>query len=339
MAIVVEKEFVHAVHQIHNLVEDKVLCSSNKEKGVIESKIPLYVSNIVSAYLILAFTRLSNADIVKWKISFNDVILTRELKPHIEFSINNKYIQSVFVYDVSRIVPRNESSIKISCTAKGYVYLDGVTLLTIAQYKGFHTHIKCEVNPYIIDDSISRSYNLTPSFDANEAIIHLGLIATSPSWIEIKTSYGDIKKINLLKGYNVIESKLNKNSLSSIQISSGSPQTRHIFSCAALQYAEYPSITIEDLKIIGSVIKLKLKNVGNSVNDTLELMVLRYGIPIYKVSLPQLKPNEHIDYEIDLNSIVKQGGFKANNIVFRIIWSKAYKLFERDIPLNSQLIL
>jgi len=40
------------------------------------------------------------------------VILTREFKPHIDISINNKYIQSVFIYDISKIL-MNDFYLKI----------------------------------------------------------------------------------------------------------------------------------------------------------------------------------------------------------------------------------
>lgn len=334
MTIMIEKEYVDAVHYLNNLIEDKVICNSNRDKGAVESRTSLRVTDIKAAYLILVFTKSNNIDVIKWKISFNDVILTRELKPHIEKTINDKFTQTVFVYDVSKIMTKDEASIKISCTAKGYVYLDGVTLLTIAQYKGFHTYVACEVNPYVMSNTISKTYNMTPSFDINEAIIYLGLIASTPSWIKIKSCHGDVFNTNIPKGYNIIEATIDKDFLSNIQIHSEPPQIRHIFSCIMLRHANYPDIVVDNISFTSSSIKLKLRNIGSSANDSLELLVLRYGIPIYRVSLPQLKPYEDIEYEISLGSINKQIGFRPNNITIRIIWSKAYRIFERDVPIK-----
>lgn len=333
MTIRVANEYLNAVHHLYNLAEDKILCNNTRDRGSVESRISLPETSIVSAYLILAFTRLIDINIVKWKISFNDVILTRELKPHIEKPINDNYVQSLFVYDVSKIMFKNEASIKIACSAKGFVSLDGATLLTIAQYKGFHTFIICEIEPYTISDSVAKQYNLSPSFKVNESHLYLGLIASTLSNIEIKTDHGITRKFNLLKGYNIVEAFLGSTYPGSIQMKSNT-DVRHLFSCITLRYAQYPQVTIENLDIQGSIVRLKLRNTGATSCDSLDLLVLRYGVPLRRTPLTSLKPGEYIDVELNLNEIAKHIVNKLGGITLRITWSKAHKLFESDIPIK-----
>lgn len=339
MVIIIEKSYMNTVHRVYNLIEDKVLCNYNRDKGVIESRIPLPTSDIVAAYLITVFTRSNNIDIIKWKISFNDVILTREFKPHIETNINDNYTQTLFVYDISKIILKNNASIKIACNAKGYMYIDGVTLLTIIRYNDFNTHLLCEVNPYTIDGIKEKAYNVSPSFEINEVATHIGLITTVSDWLEIKID-DNIKRLNLPRGYNVVEVATRKSSMNAIQINSSSSKIRHIFSCIELRYVEYPRIIVENIQAEDSIIKFTVKNIGEGIGDSLELILMRYGVPIYRTQLPVLKPNEFLNYEINLNNITtKLTGFRPNNITLRIIWSKAYKLFEYDVPIRSLSIV
>jgi len=333
MPIKIVNEYLDAVYHLYSLAEDKILCNEVKDKSSIESRISLPTADIVSAYLVLAFTRSNNIDILKWKISFNDVILTRELKPHVEKPIDEDHMQTMFVYDISKIIPKNEASIKISCTAKGYINLDSAILLTIMRYKGFHTHIACEIEPHTVNDNFIKSYNLSPSFTANETYLHLGLVSPTTGTLEIRTDNGVIKKFHLLKGHNLIEAYLGNNSLGLIQIQSNA-NVRHLFSCIAVKHTQYPQIIIENLNTQGAIIRFRLRNTGNSSCDSLDLILLRYGIPLRKTSLASLKPGEYLDLEINIGDILKQGVQKINGIVLRIVWSKAHKLFEYDVPIK-----
>ncbi|MEM0371820.1 MAG: hypothetical protein QXG46_05580 [Ignisphaera sp.] len=332
MAIVIQREYSDAVYYVHNFVEDKVLCNNSKDKESIISKITLPTSEIEAAYLILSITRSVNIDVMKWKIALNNVILTREFKPHIEKIMNDSYVQSVFVYDVSKIVNSNEVLLKISCNAKGYIYLDGATLVALLRYKGFHIHIYCKVDPYTLANPIQNSFNIAPSFKANEILLNIGVVSPSNSLLNVAT-YSDERKIKLFKGYNVVEVKLDRNDITAFSITSDNEGLRHIFSCIIFRYSEFPKIVVNDLKIEKSTIKLKLTNVGNSRSDKLELVIIRHGIPIYRASLKSLEPHEQLDYEIDIETL-KQMNIKTNGIVLRIVWSKAYQLFEQDIPIK-----
>ncbi|MEM1645789.1 MAG: hypothetical protein QXL96_07995 [Ignisphaera sp.] len=335
MAVTITNEHTNAVHHLYNLIEDKVLCNNSKDRASIESKVSLPTTDITAAYLMLVFTRSTKIDVIKWKISFNDVILTRELKPHIEKPINEYYIQSILVYDVSKVMTKNDVSIRIACSAKGHLSLDGATLLAVMRYKGFHTCITCEIDPLTIDDDITRYYSLNPSFEANETNLSLGLIASSPSWLEIKTENNFIKRFDVLRGYNVVEAIFDKAYSGPIHLRTNPlHNVRYLFSCIALRYAEYPLITIEELHIQYPWIKIKLKNTGNSACDNLNLLILRYGVPLRRIQLAPLKPNTDEDIEINLDSIAKQFGGKMDGVNLRIIWSKAHKLFEHDIPLK-----
>jgi len=335
MAVTITNEYTNAVLHLYNLIEDKILCNGNKDRMSVESRISLPTTDVIAAYLVLIFTRSSNIDVIKWKISFNDVILTRELRPHIEKPINENYTQTVFVYDVSKVMIKNDASIKIACSARGYLSLDGATLLTVMRYKGFHTCIACEIEPNTINEGIIKYYSLNPTFEANETHLSLGLIAPSPSWLEIKTENNLTKRFDILKGYNVIETTFGKAYSGAIHLHTNPlHNTRYLFSCIALRYVEYPYITIEELNTHHTSIKIKLKNIGNSSCDSLNLLILRYGIPLRRMPLIPLEPNNDVTVEINLDNIAKQFGGKTDGINLRIIWSKAHKLFEHDVPLK-----
>uniref|UniRef100_A0A7C4H1I6 Uncharacterized protein n=1 Tax=Ignisphaera aggregans TaxID=334771 RepID=A0A7C4H1I6_9CREN len=162
--------------------------------------------------------------------------------------------------------------------------------------------------------------------------MNIGVVSPSNSLLNV-TTYSDERKIKLFKGYNVIEVKLDRNDITAFSITSDNEDLRHIFSCIIFRYSEFPKIVVNDLKIEKSAIKLKLTNVGNSRSDKLELLIIRHGIPIYRASLKSLEPHEQLDYEIDIETL-KQTNIKTNDIVLRIVWSKAYQLFEQDIPIK-----
>ncbi|MEM2606273.1 MAG: hypothetical protein QW101_04405, partial [Ignisphaera sp.] len=332
VAIVIQREHTDTVYYVHNFVEDKVLCNNSKNKESIISKISLPTPEIEAAYLILSITRSVNIDVMKWKIALNNVILTREFKPHIEKTVNEDYTQAVFVYDVSKIVNSNDVLLRILCNAKGYIYLDGATLVALLRYKGFHIHMYCEVDPYTLVNPVQKPLTIVPSFKANEILLNMGVTSPSNSLLNVAT-YGGEKKIKLFKGYNVFEVKLDRNDVTAFRIISDNENLRHIFSCTIFRYSEFPKIVVEDLRIEKSAIKFRLTNVGNSRSDKLELLIIRHGIPIYRVSLKSLEPQEHLDYEIGIESI-KQANVKTNGVVLRIVWSKAYQLFEQDIPIK-----
>ncbi|MCC6015470.1 MAG: hypothetical protein LM582_00265 [Desulfurococcaceae archaeon] len=333
MSIKIVREVPDAVYHLYSLAEDKLLCNNVRDRGSIESKISLPTTDISFAYLVLAFTRSNNVDVIKWKVSFNDVILTRELKPHIEKSIDDKFTQSIFVYDVSKIISKNESSMRISCSAKGYINLDSAILLTITRYKGFHTYIDCEVDPYTISGNIIKTCNLAPSFTVNEVYLHLGIVSPTIGNLEIRTDRGVTKKFNLLKGHNIIEAFLGNESLSFIEIQSSS-SARHVITCLSLMYTQYPRIEIENLVVQESIAKLELKNTGNSICDSLDIVLLRYGIPLKKMNITSPKPGEGLSLEVNLNDIVKQGINRIDGLTLRILCSKAHKRFEYDVPIK-----
>lgn len=334
MAIVIQKEQINTVHRIHNLIEDKILCSKNKDRETLVSKIDLPTLEIDAAYLLLSFTRSTEIDIVKWKIALNNVILTREFKPHVDVSLNDSYIQSVFVYDVSKILNSTETMLKISCGAKGYVYLDGATLITLLHYKKFNTQIYCEVDPYVFntDGPLQKIFNVIPSFKINETSLHVGIVAPSNSWLTIST-HSNEKKFNLFRGYNVVEVKLGSDPVASINIHGANKNLRYLFSCLTCTYSEFPKIVVDNLQITDSIIRFRIANIGDSKSDRIELLILRHGVPIQKTILKPLEPQEHIDYEINIDNL-KQSYSNLTNIVLRILWSKAYKIYEYDVPIK-----
>lgn len=332
MPIVIEGSYLNAVSNAYNIIEDKVLCNYGRDKGILESKISLPTSDIKASYLIVALTRSSKIDFTKWKLSFNDVILTREFKPHIENNIDDEYVQTVFVYDVTKVVFGNEVSLRISCNAKGYVYLDGVTLLTIAHYNGFNTQFYCEVNPYSIGNSEIKFRNLRPDIQSNEFAINLGLIAENHGYVELLVDNDFTKRIELLKGYNLIEVTLKRINVNNIQINSNTTDIRHVFSCTEFRYVMYPKIIVEEASIIDSTIKIKVKNIGESQSDSLEVLVLRYGIPMYRSAMPNPKPYECIEFEVPLD---RKQSTSLSGLVLRLIWRKAHRVFEYDIPLKT----
>lgn len=334
MSIVIERTCTDAVYNIYNFVEDKALCDHNRGRTSIESKVSLPTSNIIAAYLLLTFTKGVHTDIMKWKMSINDVILTREFKPHIEKSISDEYVQSAFVYDITKILTGNEVSFRISCNAKGYMYLDGASLLTVMHYKDFNTHIFCQVNPYAMNNVETLSFNVSSPLEINESAIHLGLVANHTKPLKVEVDNNIVRKVNVSKGYNVIEIAVSRNRINTVKVDSGDTKLRHLFSCLELRQARYPKIVVEGLSISNHAIGLSLKNVGDGASDSLELVVLRYGIPVYRTVLPVLKPGELLTHEVALDSISRSASFKANSITLRIIWTKAYKLFEQDVPIK-----
>ncbi|ADM26937.1 hypothetical protein Igag_0085 [Ignisphaera aggregans DSM 17230] len=328
MEIKFSNEFTDSTYIVTPILESQILSPINNN---IVTKISSLNAPVENAYLILVITRPNNTDIIKWKISIDRVILTREFKPHIDISINNKYIQSVFIYDISKIL-RNDSYLKISYEGKNHIRIDTATLLSIYRYKGFHVYLDCIVDICKAENIQKSVENLARSFNPNNIRINTGLVAERITELSVSTSNSEnITTYKLVPGFNIVELNISPEKIPAIiNIGSKDELTRHIFTCTFLSYEQQPRLFINKIDINEDKLLLTISNIGDSLPDKSELVILRYGVPLQKIDIEPIKPGEKSDITVDTKAI---GRYK--NVVLRLIWYKAFKIYydEKTIKL------
>ena len=76
-------------------------------------------------------------------------------------------------------------------------------------------------------------------------------------------------------------------------------------------------------------IKFHIRNVGETTPDNTMLILLSRGIPLYKVRVKRLKPEE--DVVVDVPIGVLRG---VRNLIARVVWNKAGHTFFKDTRVN-----
>jgi len=329
MEIKFSSEFADSTYTIIPILEGQMLSPMNNSIMV---KISSPTAPIENAYLILVITRPSNIDIIKWKISIDKVVLTREFKPHLDIGINNRYTQSLFIYDISKILG-SESYLRISYEGKNNIRIDTATLLSVYRYKGFHVYLDCSVNICKADNIQRYVENLARSFSPNNIRINTGLISERVTEVSIGISnLENTITYRLVPGFNIIELNISPDKIpATINIGSRDELTRHIFTCTFLSYEQQPRLSINKIDIDGDKLLLTISNIGDSSPDRSELIIIRYGVPLQKIDIEPIKPGEKREIAIDLKAI---GKYK--NAVVRLIWHKAFKMYydEKSIKLS-----
>ncbi len=323
MKIRFSNEFTDSTYIITSILEDQILNPINNNNIV--TKIHTPSTSIENAYLILVITRPNDANIIKWKISIDKVILTREFKPQIDVGIGNKYIQSLFVYDISKIL-KNDSYLKISYEGKNHIRIDSVTLLSIYKYKGFHIYLDCIVDICKAENIQKSVENLAKSFNPNNIKINMGLVSERVTELSISILNSENTIYRLVPGFNIVELNISPDKIpTTINMGSRDELIRHIFTCTFLSYEQQPRLIIDKINIDKDKLLLTISNIGDSLPDKSELVIIRYGTPLQKIDIEPIKPRERVEITIDFKAISKY-----KNVVLRLIWYKAFKAYYNE---------
>jgi hypothetical protein len=322
------REYPNSTYMINNLVEDQIL---NGIGEGIASRITLPSTDIVQGYLIILLSRdPTYTAFTKWKIALNNIILTREFKPHIDVQINEKLAHSLFIYDITKVINR-DVNLKIGYEGKKPMKIDAATLITIHRYNEFHLGFNCIVKIMNLNNSSINIPKTPLSFESTEKNLNIGIVSDKNSVLDLEI-IGSINKktsYNLFQGFNIIETQLERDlEIDSINIKCSTGSPRHIFTCLFSLYSIYPRIDVKNINILEKDITLTIYNSGDSSADDIEMIFLRYGLQIYRSRIGSLKPGEEKLLTIPRNII------KADNVIARIVWHKALRTFSRDLDIK-----
>ncbi len=318
------EEYRHSTYAIHSLIEDQTLTGAGE--GVI-SRIILPQLPVVQSYLIIILSRDPIYTFTKWKISLNNIILTREFKPHIDSQVNEKLTHSLFIYDVTKTLGP-DINLKIGYEGKKPLRVDAALLITIHRYEEFHLGFNFITKILNLNSSIDLP-KAKLSFEPTEKYLDMGIIAERSCSLELEF-FGNINrsvKREIVYGFNMVEMPMDRDlDINSINIRCSNP-ARHIFTCLFSLYSNYPRIDVRNIDMLDNELSLTLYNAGNSTADDVEIVFFRYGVQIYRLRVGSLKPSE------EKSVLIPKSVVKVNNVTVRIIWYKALRMFSKDINL------
>jgi len=174
-------------------------------------------------------------------------------------------------------------------------------------------------------ENIQRSVeNLARSFNPNNIRINTGLVAERVTELSISTSNSEnIITYKLVPGFNIVELNISPEKIPTIiNIGSKDELTRHIFTCTFLSYEQQPRLFIDKIDINEDKLLLTISNIGDSLPDKSELVIIRYGTPLQKIDIEPIKPGEKSEITVDTKAV---GRYK--NVILRLIWYKAFKIY------------
>lgn len=335
MEIRFRDEIRQAVCSVINALEDQTL---HPKGSSATSKVRLSSLPVVKAYLVVTVSRNANftiSDIFKWKIALNEVIISREFKPHIDTVIDGKVAQSLFVYDVSMALSP-ETNLRIGYEGRDRLKLEAATLIILYGYEASDTYLEC-VGKAAQLGCLSLTLG-TPSInDVRNANLYSGIIAERANKLMIGFSsngaQGSIEG-RLSPGFNLLEIVL-PHVCRSVEYrggSEGGAPSRHVFTCAVVTNLKLPEINVRKAGIADDVLNIELSNVGEGSAEHMEVLVLRCGQPLQRVQVGTLKPGEVKELVARIPGIPKPGIY-----VVRVMWRKACRTFYKDVILRHQV--
>jgi hypothetical protein len=334
MKIRVSEEYNEAINAINNLLEDRTL---HEQETTISSRLDLGNYRLLKGYLVIGVTsneRIEN--VTKWKITLNEVTLTREFKPHVEARINERIHQSLFVYDVTKILSsmQQEAILKIKYEGKRPITVNSATLISFHHYLEASSKSDCifeiaSLNSYMIN--LTSCNNHAERF--NERVLYLGIVTDQKDDIQIMNEQNEtLYTQRLVNGFNLIELNLQDINANELIIKSVAATTRLIFHCITCTSINYPRIEVKDLSILKDVnaIELKLLN-GGADADNCEVILLKAGNLVQRFDIGVFKSGEEKFIRIPLTQGI---GKTSGKLILRIIWQKALRLFSREYVID-----
>ncbi len=327
MRIRIEEEHKNSTFAITSLVEDYVLQGQGSQV-ISKTTFPRYKP--FRGYLIVIVSSNNKvSDIIKWKVALNNIALTREFRPHIDAKINEKLYQAIFVYEVSKILSSNGLTFKISYEGKERIKIDGAVLITLHQYDDDNTYLLCNSEIIPLIDYYEMELPTQKYKDYRTAYIHMGIIAQKPSQLHFIVDSNQNKLFPLGEGFNFIETNIHDvSSLTKIKLKCDNEMTRHVFNCVVFSSALQPDIILNHYELNENNLKLQVRNVGASRADAVEVLIIRSGWVMQRLSLGTMNSNEEKSINIVLPKDI------ARKVMVRILWRKVLRTFVRDYQIT-----
>lgn len=327
MELKLYEEYKQSTYTITSFVEDQVL--TGRGEGI-TSRALLPQIPVLQGYLLIALSRdPMYTSFTKWKISLNNIILTREFKPHIDKPISEKLAQTLFIYDVTKTLSR-DVTLKIGYEGRKPIRVDTALLITIHRYNEFHLGFNFITKIVNLSSSIDLP-ETSLSFEPTESYLDMGVVAEKSCSLELEVVGNNVRNVKhaIVQGFNMVEIPIERGLSIRLINSRCSGPARHIFTCLFSLYSNYPRIDVEGVNLTEEGLSITLHNTGSTSADDVEVILLRHGVQVYRSRLGGLKAGEVRSVSIPRSSI------RGNNTTARILWYKALKVFSRDITLSS----
>ncbi|MEM0027246.1 MAG: hypothetical protein QXT53_03940 [Ignisphaera sp.] len=324
MRIKIEEEMPKATFAITNLIEDYSFQGSETQ---VVSKVTFPQYKPLKGYLIIAVSSNDKVnDIIKWKVTLNNIALTREFRPHIDAKIDERTYQAIFAYEVSKILTSTDLTLKISYEGKDKIKIDAASLITLHQYDDDEVYVLCisevvQLNNYeiVLPTINNKNYR--------ESTMYIGIIAQKRSVLRIDANndHNNSSTFTLREGFNLIEANLNRYRTSDkVVLKCDDTSARHLFRCITHSSIIYPDLDIKHQRLDKNNVDLIIKNIGFSKTDHTELIILKGGIPTEKFIIGSMEPDEERKIRLLVSNNI------SKRMTIRVIWRKALRTFVKD---------
>ncbi|MEM0363195.1 MAG: hypothetical protein QXH75_05285 [Sulfolobaceae archaeon] len=262
-------------------------------------------------YLIIQIKREKDY-LPRWRVWLDNFSLTKEFKPNFEAEIDDSYILSTIIYDLTPIIKEGKHEITISHPSIRTISILNVSTVTFYEIEGFNTKYKLAVGPLILN---AHEKITLPLLDKSYFVIKnegkssiLKLLDNNGGIIYNSTPSIDSDEVEV-EGKNVITAMLE---------SSNEKDYGVILSAYSIT-EKVPNIKVSvESKIDGSYIILNLKNESEVDLDKLILNIMINGIQAHYKSFNNIKVNSSFEFRVPLQSAQN----KKSVITIRVVGIK-----------------
>lgn len=287
-------------------------------------------ASVVDRALLEVGIRASSMEIPRWKISFNDVVLTREFKPLICVETSNGFFCKL-VFDVTPIVTskqKREHRVEIEYIGVKEFTLDHIGLLMLGSYEAARSLYGFWSGAISLQPGSSVDITLPQRFDHAKARIVAYLPHTDASLV-VGTDSGTTV-ISRSTGMNEFTVELEDVSYLRLEHQgSGGYYPKEVLVSSILVYKiEVPEPSIEvSYNLDNSSVELNISNNGSDAAENVVVVSIAVGNVIDRKVLGELKPGQSQTIALS----IKQGS--TNTI--RVIWKHRGKTMFKDIKVKS----
>ncbi len=280
---------------------------------------------------------------IRWRVKVNGISVTKEFKPH-AVSPSGDRLFAKLVYDVTSILKTPESirrrrvNVTFKTEGSADILIRQIGLLTLYPTEEARTTVS------FLSGSVSLKPGEKKAFETSygESMGELKTVIYIPSKRvlgKIKINRSTIHEISNMQGIDEINLRLSDLSARNIiEIEHVETDEKYypkelILSTILLYNRVYrePRLEIieysvpEIIPIAGGLLKIRVRNSGESIPDRALLIVMLHGNVIARKKLEKIPPG--MDVDVDINVKLPEG---EHDLVLRIVWNKLSKTYFTD---------
>ncbi len=246
---------------------------------------------------------------ILWKVSLNNITLTREFKPQTMVELEEG-VYAIQVFDVSNITRSftGKYLLKVSCESSSPVRISAAFLVGSMKYEGMKGYLTADLGILAIKPGEVTSLNLASSHEGKKDLVLM--VYDSPSRLaSVKVDIDGIAS-NINEKVGVDELLINKGCgeclvkvLHNESPITYFPKNFKVYGIARYR-AEYlgPKIELIRSEVNGSILKCVIKNVGDVVADRVMIVGMGMGEVLFREHLSKIKPGSEVKVIRELSS-------------------------------------